>query len=525
MRQEAIQAHDGRNHKGLYHVEIKTMAEIYCQDGTSQEIQSAINSASPEDEVIMPPGNWEFDFGVRNYVPLIIKGAGREETIISKSPLYTNNDCMVRFDYSGDAPIRVHDFKIIGKNDRQTRDQGLGIVGAFTNVRAHHLEVVGFGYGGIIPRYNNGLARMLIDHCNIIDCYRQGYGYGVSVIGSETDSWDAPWIPGGADNIFIEDCYFEGCRHAIAGNAGARYVCRYSLFEDNQPGEHTIDAHGDPIGHLDMTHRGTRSYEIYHNIINGQDCNGVGIRGGDGVIFNNIMGAGISAYPIFLTQDNLVDCQGCGGYPCKDQIRELYIWGNTKGGVPIDHIGDGAFNVRLTKSGIEDIIQEGRDVFLYERPEYMPFIYPHPLRNGGEIIMNKAELLQKLSQRFYRVETPELKMDYTWQKYYLVKIWDVDGDVKREGNIAFCVENEGQANEVAHWAGSEPKPEKTDFRQELIDFIKARVDDESIEGAFIEESDPINETATAKVIMNSLAEQRYFIDRDGNGKLQYRQIA
>lgn len=140
--------------------------------------------------------------------------------------------------------------------------------------------------------------------------------------------------------------------------------------------------------------------------------------------------------------------------------------------------------------------------------------------------MNKAELLQKLNDKFYRVEDPgPARQTYGNLKYYLVKVYDLLGDALRDINIAFYVESEGEVDEVAYWSPSEPKPEPTTgFTQEVNDYIKSVIDAEQIEGAFIEAVDEVKEIAVARIIMNDLTEQSRFVDRDANGDLQHRQI-
>ena len=140
--------------------------------------------------------------------------------------------------------------------------------------------------------------------------------------------------------------------------------------------------------------------------------------------------------------------------------------------------------------------------------------------------MNKAELLQKLNNKFHRVDDPGIaRQTYGNLKYYLVKVYDVIGEALRDMNIAFYVENEGQAEEVAYWSPSEPKPESTArFTQEVHDYIKSVIDAGQIEGAFVESVDEQKEIAIVNIIMNDLTEQRRFVDRDGNGDLQHRQI-
>ena len=128
--------------------------------------------------------------------------------------------------------------------------------------------------------------------------------------------------------------------------------------------------------------RGSVSFEIYNNTINsGHSFMGMYIRGGTGVIFNNTF-LNDFTYPIvFANYQSFTSgtnhppgpCgYACCTYPCPDQINQAYVWDNTYGGSPVD--------VFVRDRGLErDHIQEGRDYFMYEKPGYTPFEYPHPL--------------------------------------------------------------------------------------------------------------------------------------------------
>lgn len=140
--------------------------------------------------------------------------------------------------------------------------------------------------------------------------------------------------------------------------------------------------------------------------------------------------------------------------------------------------------------------------------------------------MNKSELLQKLSEKFYKVGTANLRQPCEGSlKWYLVKVYDLVGDALRDMSLGFCVENEGEVNEVAYWLSSEPKPTPvTSFTKEVNDYIKSVIDAKQIEGGFVELVDEVKEIAVVKVVMNDLTQQRRFVDKDENGDLQHRQL-
>jgi len=138
--------------------------------------------------------------------------------------------------------------------------------------------------------------------------------------------------------------------------------------------------------------------------------------------------------------------------------------------------------------------------------------------------MKKAGLLQKLNDKFYKIETPNLQQTYGNLKYYLVKVYDVINEALRDANIAFYVENEGQAGEVAYWSPSEPKPDPVSgFQNEVNVYITSKITNGTIEAAFAEQIDRMNETAIYKVVMPDLTEKRLFVDKY-NGDLRHRNM-
>jgi len=143
--------------------------------------------------------------------------------------------------------------------------------------------------------------------------------------------------------------------------------------------------------------------------------------------------------------------------------------------------------------------------------------------------MNKTELLQKLSTKFYKVGTPHPQYmtgdppvptpDENGLQYYLVKVHDLVNDGLRDINIAFY---EDTVTGDAFWAPSEPKPDPVSgFQQEVAIYIESKITDNTIEAAFPEQIDTVNEAAIFKVVMPDLSEKRLFVDKDA-GVLRHR---
>jgi hypothetical protein len=196
-----------------------------------------------------------------------------------------------------------------------------------------------------------------------VDCL----GYGIVVYGDGTQPL---FNPGSAEAVFIEDNVFYDNRHGVASNYGSRYVTRHNEFTATQRSRNfaMIDAHGRQTG----TTAGSRGWEIYDNILNTDPvtmiATGIGLRGGDGVIFGNDFGA--IPHVAWLSNETCT-----GSYPLADQIRAAYVWTNSWQSIA----GYGTNAIEID-SGCEPYLVEGRDWFQVPLSGYQPYSYPHPLQ-------------------------------------------------------------------------------------------------------------------------------------------------
>lgn len=184
-------------------------------------------------------------------------------------------------------------------------------------------------------------------------------GYGVVIYGDGT--WPALEL-GTQNAVFIENNYIYGNRHHVASNNSSCYVSRYNtvIANDLTKDYATADAHG-----LSSSPRGSRSWKIYNNnfsakLLSGRVYAAIGIRGGDGVIFNNTISSDITRPVVLEVEDS-----SCGTYPAKDQTRQAWIRNNNAGTISSD---------------CSSSIQLGRDYFTIAKAGYTPYAYPHPLR-------------------------------------------------------------------------------------------------------------------------------------------------
>lgn len=395
------------------------------------DIQSAIDKARSGDVVEVPAGQCDWpDRAIATVLQksLWIRGAGKDKTRIRRG-FYINDSNTSEFDraliglfvFRCDATTRVRfsDLTLEGNGTEGTfsnedgtfphivaSDYGVKLF-ACRDFRIHDARFTRFGYAGVevnsqsltgSPQDTQGL----IDHNEFIGNLRHGWGYGVDVNGVK--NWPAPEY-GSAHNVFIESNYFEDNRHNVAAGYGARYVFRHNEQVTTLRASNwgMVDAHGRTSrakdGNGQPKTRGTRSFEVYRNVFRmrgipsgtpGMSATGPSIRGGDGVIFENVFDLGNrwtggphSGDPIgiYVTIESDYSDGTClrspVEYPTEDQTTDLYIWGNT------DYQGKANNNVSTGGDNwnrCDAFIKKDRDYHFGQRPGYQPFVYPHPLQ-------------------------------------------------------------------------------------------------------------------------------------------------
>lgn len=297
-------------------------------------------------------------------------GAGRDATIIRRDGVVPNTKYLVAFDCRNGQRAEFSGMTLVGNGNGDIEDKGLGLLNGCRDFRVSESRFTRFifsaVYVGDAPN-----QRGVIYHNDFVDNYsaKQGnLGYGVVVYGG--GAWPALEL-GSANAVFVENNWFSGNRHNIASNNGSVYVFRYNTVVGREPAKDyaMTDAHG----LTSSSPRGSRSFEIYANhytavLDSGLQRTAIGIRGGDGVIYDNYIGPNISR-PIELSTEGF----SCGAYPGQDQIRSLYIWNNTP---TTNGYATGGIDNNCPES-----IGLNRDYFLMRKPGYVPYAYPHPLRS------------------------------------------------------------------------------------------------------------------------------------------------
>jgi hypothetical protein len=233
-------------------------------------------------------------------------------------------------------------------------------------------------------------TRGLIDKCVITGA--AGNAELVFARGPD-DAWDTANTMGTADNIFIEDCRWEGAGYVCDANANARMVIRRNTIN----GSIKIDGHG---VWSNSPQRGVRHMEIYNNTFADAGASAaIELRGGGGRVFNNTSTAavGANATAIFFTEYGVFNNNGAftnyqtpSNYPIRDQIgrgryavagdpstatsEPMYLWGNRKGGSDwpwsYKQIPSAAITRYVQQTGQsgatfgwEDVIRADRDYF------------------------------------------------------------------------------------------------------------------------------------------------------------------
>jgi|CXWL01.1.fsa_nt_gi hypothetical protein len=322
-------------------------------------VQSAVALAVVGDTVRIPAG--QCDWGSGNLAinaGIYLQGSGRDATLIHAS---TGTGALITVSCSNGKPALLSDIGLTGKANPAIWDGGLNLTNDCQNFMVFNSRFSDFVDYGLSVRGN---AKGVIYQNEFLNNYRPGQvggatGYGVVVYGNGT--WTALEL-GTEKAVFVEDNYFHGNRHAIASNNGSTYVFRYNTVISSDSVRHfsMVDAHG-----LSSSPRGSRSWEIYENKLTAgtsaaQQRSAIGIRGGDGVVFNNtITNPAVFARIIELLTEGGTTC------PIPDQMTQGYFWSNSP---------------QIILNSSTGCLVEGTHYFQSALAGYKPYAYPHPLR-------------------------------------------------------------------------------------------------------------------------------------------------
>lgn len=387
------------------------LAASSCQ---AAAVQQALDSAPDNSIVDVPAGICDWGNTTVSYSQnksVWLRGAGIGTTIIRRTSA-GNDSYALRFDCDQVKQIELSGFTFQGRHSSVT-DGGLYLGNSCRDFKIHHMRFDGFTMSGIEirdksnsnPPYSRGVIyqSQFENHFNP-SSPSSGEGYPVVVYGSHRA---LPLELGTAEAVFIEDNFFKANRHSIASNYGSRYVVRHNdlITTDVTRNTSMIDAHG----RQSNSDRGSRSWEIYQNHLtfegNAYWADGIAMRGGDGVIWGNLIDFdGSTEIGIAYTAQLVIENSDCPAYPgdglppvqtpglnhpVPDQTTDAWIWGNTH--LWADQNANGYDEIRVTNRADWDCryyLQEGRDYHLSPKPGYVPYPYPHPLRGEPDLIFD-----------------------------------------------------------------------------------------------------------------------------------------
>jgi hypothetical protein len=388
--------------------EARTIAAAGC---SQQEVQKAIDAAADGDTVLVPAGTAAWTTSQENRPAVVIsrkgsekqitlKGAGIDKTVITDA---TGPQCfqvVIKTSETGIfSGLKEKPFRITGFTFKGTGGDALLSTTGYTNWRIDHCRFENSGRSLWVSGFG------LIDHC-VFDKKDNGQSIFVShrdYAGREhgDGSWSSPLSLGTDKAVYIEDCtfkyYAQKSNAALDGCFGARVVFRHNTLINAHVAVHGTESSG--------RGRSIRSYEIYDNRFEmtppREHFTAIFLRGGTGVIFDNKLTGGYRAlvlatnyrsrasYPPWGKCDGSNKWDGnqlSNGYPAIDQIGRstdsgpgtpqqhdpLYEWNNTLNGGNADIAISGGPEVQAH-------IKQGRDYHNdTRRPDYAPYVYPHP---------------------------------------------------------------------------------------------------------------------------------------------------
>jgi hypothetical protein len=360
---------------------------VTARSGSIDDLQAAINAVHAQGvgTVYVPAGTFIFNpngtkvgvdnkpCGVVSYGGVSIIGAGAGQTILQETvdpPTVNGYGCsMITVNGNNKLPFRISGIKFqgyTGKTNENAGANGLMICGAW-DYRVDNCWFDSFDNTAIMLENAgvNGLNRGVIDHCKITETYKQNtpptggwlWAYGFIVWDETASAWNSNdssllgQYYGTYDVAYIEDCTFDQCRHAVSESQNGYYVLRYcNITNAVPPNFGSIDVHGFNNG---------RGCEAYNNTVTATSgypaAQASWLRGGMSTVFNNT----------FVNCASGVTLMYEGG---PHPVYNTYIWSNTMQG------GGTAF-----VNSAPTYYTENVNYFLYARPSYTPFTYPHPL--------------------------------------------------------------------------------------------------------------------------------------------------
>jgi hypothetical protein len=358
-------------------------ATISARSCSAADVQSAINSASNGDTVVVPTGNATWSSVVNIGTKAItLQGAGIGSTNITHN-VSGSQVKLITFNQHATISTRITGFSFLGGTyDRRFLGGSGSADYTSAPARIDHNSFVS-GSGAIAADFFS--CRGLVDHntftandnSEIIHNWGPGSSFAINVTPASTN---ALYIE---DNIFINGNAGGSwnAQSAIQNYDAAMVVIRYNTFHDNQ-----VDTHGG-------SNYGTRWFEIYGNTFDislTSWMRAMDIRAGSGVIFSNTK-TGVTNSPdiCFRYECRPGDAQyRVGEGYNRSHWSPVYVWGNSASLPVTDDSGDCSEQIQ---SGVNYISSSSQPASMNiwqtssgsTTYSYSPFVYPYPLNASG----------------------------------------------------------------------------------------------------------------------------------------------
>jgi hypothetical protein len=391
---------------------------VSCSGSITSALQNAINSANDGDVVSIGAGSCSAGGVSWSNKNIVVQGQGIGTTTVSGLSFKVTNTTKSAFRITGMS---------VGAASAWTIDA----VDRKTGIKGWRIDHIAFNYGNCgqnIAIQINGINWGLIDHSTFNNA---GNAIFVRAWAENTDevnpwppdgnpgmggySWGLPLNLGSDEAVYVEDNTFTmgtGCYYGIGDMYfGARMVFRHNKVTNAYWQNHA--ARGYERG-------GNAKAEIYNNDFNATDSawyRAIHIRSGTGVVFNNTLRGAFHTIQVDNqrstgqnTSSPFGACSGSSpfdgnaagqaGWPCLDQIGRapgaqfpnqasvpLYVWNN--GSSTVCASGTTCSNdIKMINDG-DAHVKEGRDFInngTTPKPGYTPYVYPHPLASGKEVV-------------------------------------------------------------------------------------------------------------------------------------------
>lgn len=393
------------------------------------DIQSQINVATAGDRILVPSGSCTWTSGITISTPITLLPVGGAVTILNNDTTPnasgTGSQPLIAITESTAGSVRVQGFTFIAGT-------GPTGVGAMIDVgpRASGQPVLIIGNTFTFPGGGNSLYfrtnRGVISNNTFTgqvggsNCLNNTAALRHKPSGL-TSSWSTASSMGRSDTNGTQNLYFESnsvslMLEGIDADDNARTVIRYNTFTNS-----TVAHHGN-----DTSAYGARYSEIYNNTFawdaSNQSTGGcpglptnlnafITLRGGTTVIHDNVIPdiksqAWGNKPEVVFRVENLrrnagpYACYGTktpGTYPVPHQVGQgsdstgqrilepAYLWSNSGGGnYDNPSLSDYSPNeCGPAAPSVVDYLVYGRDFSPgTSRPDYVPFIYPHPLASS-----------------------------------------------------------------------------------------------------------------------------------------------